>query len=395
MFKRVGTYYYLFPTYNQGQKILWDGMDKEGFKFMSHFPREIIKHKDESAMQIETTNGSIFQIIGTDKIDSIVGTNPVGCVFSEYSLQNPKAWDFLRPILLENEGWAIFDYTPRGRNHGYDLYQMAKLNNDWYCELLTVNDTLDENGNRYISDKMIQEERDSGMEEDLIQQEYYCSFEAAVKGAYYSSQIEYAVKNNRFTSVPWIDGLEVDTFWDLGVNDQCSIWFVQYVGREIHMIDYYENSGEGLAYYAKVLKERGYNYRKHFLPHDAEAREISSGRPRIDTLKDSGMTNLEIVPKMSIQDGIEMARRIFSQCYFDKEKCLQGIRCLQEYHKEYDDKNKVYRNSPFHNWASNGADAFRMFGIANEHRILIKKTQREIYKESHTDDNFDKHKLIN
>jgi len=176
MGKRKGIYYYFLPTYNQGKKIIWDGMDKSGFKFLSHIPEELILRKNDSEMKIELVTGSIFQVVGTDNIDSIMGTNPVGCVFSEYSLQNPQAWEFIRPILLENDGWAIFNFTPRGNNHAKKLYDMARLNPHWYCELFTIDDTKDENGNRYITDEMIEEERVSGMSEALIEQEYYCKF---------------------------------------------------------------------------------------------------------------------------------------------------------------------------------------------------------------------------
>ena len=176
MSKRKGIYYYFFPTYNQGKKAIWDGIDKAGFKILNHIPDDIILRKNDTEMKIEIVNGSILQIIGTDNYDSIMGTNPVGCLFSEFSLQDPKAWDFIRPILVENEGWAIFNFTPRGLNHAKDIYDMAKDNPDWFCELLTVNDTKDPEGNRYITDEMIDKERREGMSETLIQQEFYCDF---------------------------------------------------------------------------------------------------------------------------------------------------------------------------------------------------------------------------
>lgn len=169
MLQRVGTYYYFFPTYNQGRKVLWDGMDKNGFAYMSHFPEEIIANKNEQEMRIELTNGSAFQIIGCDNIDNIVGTNPVGVVFSEYPLGRAEAWDFIRPILRENEGWAIFDYTPRGMNHGWKLLQQAKAEDSWFYQVLTVDDT------GIIPENELAEEK-RGMPEDLFYQEYYCKF---------------------------------------------------------------------------------------------------------------------------------------------------------------------------------------------------------------------------
>jgi hypothetical protein len=171
MVERVGIYYYFFPTYAQGKKILWDGMDASGFKFLDHIPASLVASKNATEMKIVLRNGSVFQIVGTDNYDSIVGTNPVGCVFSEFSLQDPQAWELVRPILRENGGWAIFPYTPRGLNHGWDLYQMALNNPDWFCELLTVKDT------GALTEADIDAERRSGMPEPLIQQEFYCSFE--------------------------------------------------------------------------------------------------------------------------------------------------------------------------------------------------------------------------
>lgn len=166
--KRVGVYYYFFPTYNQGRKVLWDGIDRQGFRYMAHIPEEIRENTNQNEMKIKLVNGSLIQVIGTDNIDAIMGTNPIGCVFSEYSLQNPDAWDLIRPILAENGGWAVFNYTPRGRNHGYVLYTMAQNNPEWFCQLLTIDDT------GAVSPDVVQAEREAGMSEEMIKQEFYC-----------------------------------------------------------------------------------------------------------------------------------------------------------------------------------------------------------------------------
>lgn len=184
-FKRVGIYYYLFPTYQQGRKVLWDGIDRNGFKYLKHIPDDLIDGKPNQAeMKIKLVNGSIIQIVGTDNIDSIMGTNPVGCVFSEYSLQNPEAWDLIRPILAENGGWAVFNYTPRGRNHGFKLYEMAQHNPEWFCELLTIEDT------GAVGKDMVQAEREAGMSEEMVQQEFYCSFEASLASCFFAGAME-------------------------------------------------------------------------------------------------------------------------------------------------------------------------------------------------------------
>jgi hypothetical protein len=206
MSKRKGTYYYFLPTYNQGKKIIWDGMDRDGYKFINHIPEELILRKNDSEMKIELVTGSIFQVVGTDNFDSIMGTNPVGCVFSEYSLQNPQAWEFIRPILLENGGWAIFNFTPRGNNHAKKLYDMAKVNPDWFCELLTVDDTKDENGNRYITDEMLEGERLSGMSEGLIDQEYYCKFVDAETNMLIPWE---NIKNSMYRNIEYEHGIRI------------------------------------------------------------------------------------------------------------------------------------------------------------------------------------------
>ncbi len=354
--ERVGSYYYFFPTYSQGKKILWNGADRNGFRFIEHFPKEFIESKNDTEQLIKLKNGSIFQIIGTDNIDSIVGTNPVGCVFSEYALQNPKAWDFIRPILAENGGWAIFNYTPRGKNHGYDLYEMARTNPKWFVQKLTVDDT------HIISPEVIQEERDSGMSEEMIQQEYYCSFTAAIQGAYYWKQYDEAEKAGRFTNVPYDPSALVHTVWDLGIRDSMAIGFYQAVGLERRKIDYVELTGKGLGEAIKYVKEKPYTYGKHFAPHDIRVRELGTGETRLETARKLGI-NFEIVPNMLVQDGIEAGRRFFRKLWVDKERCKDWLKLIPQYTKEYDEDKKIFKDKPLHDWTSHGADEFRYAAI--------------------------------
>jgi hypothetical protein len=186
-YKAPGVYYYFFPTYNQGKKILWDGIDpRTGLKFLDHIPPEILEKKTDTEMKITLNNRSIIQVVGTDNFDSIMGTNPRGCVFSEFSLQDPRAWDYIRPILRENNGWALFVYTPRGKNHGWELYRMAQAQRDWFTSLLTARETRREDGTPVITEADIEKDRAEGMSDELIEQEYYCSFEGFVQGAYYA-----------------------------------------------------------------------------------------------------------------------------------------------------------------------------------------------------------------
>ena len=357
--KRVGTYFYTFPTYAQAKKVLWDGRDKEGFPFMSHIPKEIIKASNETELRKELVNGSSIQLIGTDNIDSILGTNPIGVASSEYALQDPRAWDLLRPILRENGGWAIFNMTPRGKNHGYNLYQMAKNNPDWFAEILTVRDT------KALTESDIEAERREGMSEELIEQEYYCSFEGVMFGSYYGKQLAKAESEGRIGKIPYEEGLGVETWWDLGIKDATAIWFTQTIGREIRVIDYYEASGEGLPHYAKVLQGKEYVYSKHHAPHDIEVREYGSGRSRLETAASLGIV-FQIVPNIPVEDGIEAARSVLSRCWFDRIKCARGLDCLTSYHKDYDERLKTWRSQPCHDWASDGADAFRYLAVGHK-----------------------------
>jgi len=384
MFERVGIYYYLLPTYAQGKKIIWNGIDRDGFRHMNHLPKYMRKRTDNSEMLVEAINGSIFQVIGTDNYDSIMGTNPVGVVFSEYSLQNPVVWDFIRPILAENGGWAAFNYTARGKNHGYDLIEMAKVNEKWFAEILTVIDTKRPDGTPVITEEIIQEERDAGMDESLIQQEFYCDFNAANQGAYYGKQFEAVEKEDRYKSIPYEPALPVSTFWDLGISDSTSIIFAQNLSdKEFRIIDYYESNNEGLEHYLKLIHEKPYQYKEHWAPHDIQVREWGSGMSRFETAKnfkdDKGRSigiKFKIVPDISIQDGIDAARRIIPECWFDNTKnqktgnAMSGVwwlvNALKSYHKEYDEKKHCYKDTPLHDWSSHPADAFRYFAVATK-----------------------------
>lgn len=394
MIKRVGVYYYFFPTYTQGKKILWKGIDKDGMPFLDHFPVEVLKPngKNESTMSIEFNNGSYFQIIGTDKYDSIRGTNPVGCVFSEFSYQDPRAWDICKKILDENGGWAIFNFTPQGKNHGYDIFTIAGDRPDWFRQLLTVDDTKDAKGKRIISQAIIDKGRKEGEVEDFIQQEWYCSFDAGIQGAYYSESIALAKKQGRWKLEGiYNPALPVYTVWDLGIGDCTAIWFVQVIGKEVRLIDYFENSGKGIYYYINYLDNLGYNYGDHFAPFDIEIRELISGVSRWEAARETVMycesceavdrgnsdncsdcgtklkkltgITFKIVPKLSIDDGIDAVRRLFPFMFFDI-KCKPGQEALVQYRKEYDPKRQEYKLIPFHDWASHAADGIRYVAVA-------------------------------
>lgn len=360
MLERVGTYYYVFPTYNQGRKVLWDGIDKDGRKFLEHFPKELLDGKpNDTEMKLRFKNGSLFQVVGSDNIDSIVGTNPVGVVFSEYSLQDPSAWGFVRPILAENDGWAIFVFTPRGENHGYDIYNLAQNSQDWFSQILTVNDT------KSIPVEVLGRERVEITQQygndSLYLQEYECNFTVPLAGAYYAAHIMKAYQEGRVGNVPYEDRAPVDTWWDLGNGDAMAIWFTQSIGVELRMIDFHQGIADGFPEAAGVLKERGYVYNSHNAPHDIVNKEMN-GRTRLETAKSFGI-KFKIVPKLGLMDGIDAARSMFRKCWFDQKKCYKGLNALKNYRKEYDDNRKCFRDNPYHDWSSHAADAFRYCAI--------------------------------
>ena len=372
-FRRPGTYWHVLPTYKQGRKIVWNGMTKEGRRFLDHWPEQGIVRARDDEMTLWLEGGSIWQVIGTDDVDSLVGTNVVGCVFSEYSLQNPAAWNYLRPILAENGGWALFIYTPRGRNHGHRLIEMAKNNPKWFAQTLNVMDThsLHQKGEaRGTEPEAVSDERAAGMAEEMIQQEFYCSFDAPLVGAYYGQYLIRAKEEGRITRVPWESELRVDTHWDIGVNDSTAIWFTQRFGREIRFIDYEQSSGVGFEAYSKMLREKPYVYGRHNGPHDLAVREIGAGaKTRTETAREHGI-NFDVVPKLSVMEGIEAARKLFGRFYFDEKKCAKGLDALRQYVKQEiegeagPDGEKVYRDAPKHDWTSNGADALRTAAVA-------------------------------
>lgn len=365
--ERPGLYWHLLPTYNQGRKVVWDGMisPEDGSRpFLDYWPHDLIKSVNNTDMKVETVTGSIYQVVGTDWYDRLVGSNPVGCIFSEYSLQDPQAWELIRPILMQNKGWAIFIYTPRGKNHGYRILKMAEQNDKWFHEKLTVDDT------HVVSQEEIEEERKAGMSEELIQQEFFCSFEAGIPGAYYSNEIVRAKKEGRIITFPTLPDVAVDTYWDLGMDDSMAIWFAQNVGREIHLINYFEASGEGLPFYAKKLQEfaldNGYVYGRHVAPHDIKVRELGTGKSRRATGKTLGI-NFEVARKVQFkEDGINACRNIFPICFFHAKNCARGIDGLENFKKEYDEKKKVFMAQPVRDWAKHPADAFETLAISHE-----------------------------
>ena len=357
---RVGTYWHMLPTLRQGRKVIWEGITADGMRVLDAFPgwnrdgdpEGLVKHIRHDEMKIELWNNSVWQVVGADNYDALMGANPVGVVFSEWSLTNPAAWEYIRPILAENGGWALFIYTPRGRNHGYRTFKLAGENEGWYSQILTVDDT------KAISLAAIGEDRKSGMPEEIVQQEYYCSFEAATRGAYYGKLIATARTEGRICGVPYDPAASVYTAWDLGIGDPTAIWFLQMIGKEVHWIDYYEASGEALDHYAALVKSKPYVYEDHLIPHDGAARELGTGKTRQEQLQGLGLRTT-IVQRQSVEDGINAVRMIIPRSWFDSKKCERGIDALSLYRSEFDEEKQTFGDRPVHDWTSHGSDAAR------------------------------------
>ena len=367
MVSRRGIYYYFLPNYQQGRKIIWEGMDREGIRFMDRMPKELIKRIQNQEMIMELTNGSIFRVIGTDNIDSIMGTNPIGCVFSEYSLQDPQAWEFIRPILAENDGWAVFNGTPRGRNHMYELELRIRGHKDWYFSEAQTLWPDRPNFTGAVTQGAIEAEREAGMDDDTIEQEFGVSYSAGVKGAYYSDVLERARTEERLGSFPYNNQKLVDTFWDIGTSDDTSIWFRQLDGNKRIWIDYFSDNGHDVAYYVGVLKDKGYKYRTHFLPHDGAHKTWQTNWRTDDlfraTCKDYLISDdTVVVPRGNRkQDGINAVRANFPLYYFntDSPYIRDAVKMIELYHRKWDPKRKVFMNDPVHDWTSHCADALR------------------------------------
>lgn len=339
-------------------------MDASGFKFLDHIPTPLIQSKNGTDMKIILTNGSVIQVLGSDKFDKVRGSNPVGCVFSEFAFQNPKSWNIIRPILAENGGWAIFNSSVNGKNHFYEMHEMAVKNKNWFVQNYNVNQTLDENGIRYVSDEVIQEEREAGMSEEMIQGEFYNNWTANSQGFYYLSLLETLEAEGKVLNLPHDPSISVETWWDIGVGDYTCIWFTQIIGKEIHVIDYYSSNNRGIDHYAKVLQNKPYVYRSHNFPHDMAHTEFGTGRTRLEVAEElfKGV-RLNVVQKIGREDGINAVRMILPQCSFDRVKTSEGYHGLKNYRKEWDDKNQVYRSIPVHDWASDPSDAFRTLAV--------------------------------
>ena len=341
-------YVFLAPTFKQGKLTAWD--------YIKTYAGKIPNVKfNESELRCDLPNGSRITILGAENDQAIRGISLDGCVFDETQSIKPTIFpEIIRPALADRKGWCVFIGTPKGRNYFYQLYQNAKETKDWYSCVFKASET------KILDDEELNAAK-GVMSKDLYDQEFECSFNAAITGSYFGSIIDGLAKEGRIGDVPFDDNLDVETWWDLGLNDSTSIWFVQKHKGEIRLIDYYENSGFGLDHYIDVLNNKPYSedYSKHIAPHDIKVRELGNfGKSRLDSALELGIS-FEVAPKVSVEDGIEAVRKNLQNCWFDKSRCGTAVEYLKAYQKRYDDKNQTFRNKPLHNYASHCADSFR------------------------------------
>jgi len=343
-------YYYLAPTYSMAKRTAWDYLKE----YTGVLPN-VTYHETE--LRADLPNGARIQLLGCERPDSLRGLYIDGVILDEVAQMPPRLWtEIIRPALSDREGWMVAIGTPQGHNAFFDLYDYANHQEGWYAETFKSSET------GIISDLELNEAKHL-MPEEVYEAEFECSFDSAALGSIYAKGLTKAEEDGRITKVPYQTDIKVNTFWDLGMQDKTAIWFVQIKGSAFHIIDYYENSGESLEFYASVLDEKKYLYDTHYLPHDANVRELGTGVSRVETAQSLGMRT-SIVPKLSIDDGINAVRMILSRCWFDHEKCKDGLDALRQYRWAVSDKGEV-KNRPEHSWCSHAADAFRYFAVGN------------------------------
>lgn len=398
--QRVGSYWHMLPEASQARKAVWDAVDphKGQRRIDLAFPPEIRAVTREQEMFIRFKNGSTWQVVGSDNFNSLVGSPPIGVVFSEYALADPSAWSYLRPILAENGGWAMFISTPRGRNHFANLVDYAKAHpEEWFAQVLGFEQT------KAISPETVEREyRELAAERGdveakaIVDQEYRCSFDAALPGAYYGELMARAEREGRIAPLRYWPDRPVGTAWDLGYDDSTAIWFWQEKDGRVRIINYYEASNVGWAHYANRLRELPYMYADHALPHDGGHDGKNEHGDSVSTmLKKLGVQNRVIPRDDDLSVAINFTRNFLHNCEFTTEpvpfagedmeharlRMQRGLDTLRLYHREWSDKNRKYHDKPKHDWTSHGADAFRTLARAAGKRLDAseRKSPRQRY----------------
>lgn len=347
-------YAYIAPTYKQAKMVAWEMFND----FTRNIPGVEVNKSELSITIYRPARGDKikFMLLGAESPDALRGIYLDGCILDEYAQCDPIIWgQIIRPALSDRKGWAIFIGTPKGQNHFHKIFRTAEGLDNWYTKMFKASQT------GYVDEDELVDAR-ATMSEAEYNQEYECDFSAAIMGSYYGEIINKLRDDGRITDVPYNPALPVSTYWDLGVGDTTCIWFRQKVGDSYRYIDYEEHGGKGLEFYAKLLKEKPYAYGRHVWPHDGGARELGTGKTRQETMRSHGII-VEIQARQAVDDGIQAARNVLPMSYFDKVKCARGLEALSNYQREWDSKLNMFKNKPKHDWASNGADGFRISAL--------------------------------
>lgn len=362
-FERVAGYWHMLPEYAQARKAIWDSVNPHtGKKRIDEaFPLELRQTTRDHEMQIIFKNGSNWQVVGSDRFNSLVGSAPAGIVYSEWALANPASRAYLRPIIAENNGWQVFITTSRGRNHAYRTLKAAEQDPSSFAQVLSAQET-----GVFTAQQLAYERKQyvdsfgEDMGAAMFEQEYLCSFDAAILGAFYGGELKAARDQGRIGAVPYDDALKVHAVLDLGFTDDTAIIWFQVSRGEVRIIDAYATHGMPIDHYHQVLTAKPYKYGEWlYLPHDARAKSLQTGRSIEQQFRALGWQP-RIVPELSLIDGIQAARKTFPETWFDEDKCADLIEALSGYRREWDDDRKAFKpGKPVHDWTSHYADAFR------------------------------------
>lgn len=342
---------YVAPFYVQAKDVAWSYVKR----MTRDIPGTIF---NEAELRVDLPGDRRIRLYGADNYDRLRGIYVDGVILDEYADMPPAAWgEVIRPALADRQGWAVFIGTPKGRNAFYDVYERSRTQPDWFCSVLRASET-----GLLIPSEL--EAARAEMTPEQYEQEFECSFDAAILGAYYGREIAALERAGRIADVPMDPALPVHTAWDLGIGDATAIWFFQVVGPELHVIDHYEAHGHGLAHYAAVLQAKPYKYGKHYVPHDANARDLGSGRTRVETLRDLMGAYPIVLRPNDVMDGINALRVSMPLSRWDASRCREGLEALRQYRSEYDEKLKTFKDRPRHDWTSHTADAARYMASA-------------------------------
>lgn len=366
--KRKGTHVYLFPLHKQARSVIWQGMDFDGRPFMDSIPNAIVDKRNEARMEIDLFNGSKLILAGSNNYDGLMGTNPVSIIYSEFSLHNPLARQYLNPIIVQNKGREILQFTPRGMNHAYEAFNQIKDLPDYHVEHLSVEQTFKHDGTRIITEEDIKRARAMGMSEEMIRQEFYVDFEVGNLGAYFTRELGDMRREGRICLLKPDPSLPLHSVWDLGGTDATAGLLFQVVGKYIHVLYLLHDTGLGLKHYLDEANRIKQSFRcewgHHFMPHDVHQKQQGweHCESRLMQARKHGWI-LQMVPKVSFEDGIEALRYLLPRVRLDKLNCAQGVRALSEYQREYDEIKARFDPKPLDNWAVHIADAFRYLAV--------------------------------